>query len=74
MYEEHSPSSLELLSRYAAPATLLHDLLQGTPQRVYYRLDWKQTWLSLQQALEPWLQFSSPLAIEDGAQDAPGSP
>ncbi|CAE7413562.1 unnamed protein product [Symbiodinium microadriaticum] len=67
LYREH----LDMIADWANLATCLHELLRDVPPAVYYRLDWRQSWVMLEAALGPWLQFHAPLSLEDATLDPP---
>ena len=39
LYSEQTNTALDLIADWASLATCLHELLQGVPPAVYYRLD-----------------------------------
>ena len=71
LYSAQTPSALTLVEDWATLATHLHELLHDVPPMIYYRLTWKQSWMTLAEVLDGWLCFDDPLSLEDGAVDHP---
>ena len=71
VYQGQTPSALTLVDDWATLATHLHALLHDVPATIYYRLTWKQSWMTLAEKLDGWLCFADPLPLEDGEVDHP---
>ncbi|CAE7241658.1 pksN [Symbiodinium natans] len=58
LYQKQTVESLALLAIYGEAARHLHDLMQGIPHAIYYRLSWRQSLDTLEELLEPWIGVS----------------
>ncbi|CAE7214543.1 Pol [Symbiodinium natans] len=59
LYQSQTAGNLALLATYGEAAKYLHDLMQGIPHAIYYRLSWRQSLDSLTEILEPWIGAAS---------------
>ncbi|CAE7212621.1 TRPT1 [Symbiodinium natans] len=70
LYQKQTVESLALLAIYGEAARHLHDLMQGIPHAIYYRLSWRQSLDTLEELLEPWIGVSD-AQVANGDYDRP---